>query len=193
MAFISLPVPTRSAVFQRRFREFNRILQMEASRLRMPPLRPGCKTEAAAMLAFGAQLPTSWRKIVLDRRQRPILAGSFADPARSASASQPDLRIKRPRRIVQQLLLPGVDLVRMNLVALRQVVHCRLFRATPRARASRSAPRQSSVVSSSCSAPFNAFRSRLRPTKPVVLKSGATSRVYDRATSIVEIVAQRLV
>jgi hypothetical protein len=40
-----------------------------------------------------------------------------------------------------------------------------------------SAPRQSSVASSSCSAPFIAFRSRLSPTKPVVLNSGATSQV----------------
>jgi hypothetical protein len=38
-----------------------------------------------------------------------------------------NLRIKRPRRMVQQLLLPGVNLVGMNLMALRQVGYRRLF------------------------------------------------------------------
>jgi len=39
---------------------------------------------------------------------------------------QPDLGIKRPRRMVQQLLFPRVNLVRMNLVALRRsfIVAC---------------------------------------------------------------------
>jgi hypothetical protein len=37
---------------------------------------------------------------------------------------QPDLRIKRPRRMVQPIL-PRVDLVRMNLMALRQVCYRR--------------------------------------------------------------------
>ena len=35
--------------------------------------------------------------------------------------------VKRPRRLLQQLLLPGVDLVRVDLVALRQVRHRRLL------------------------------------------------------------------
>ena len=49
-----------------------------------------------------------------------------------------------------------------------------LVRATPLARSSPSAPPQSSVLSSSCSAPFNAIRNRLPPTKPPIPKSGAT-------------------
>jgi hypothetical protein len=55
-----------------------------------------------------------------------------------------------------------------------QVVHCPCSRNASSA-IWPSAPYQSSVVSSSCSAPFKAIRSRLPPTKPVVLKSGATS------------------
>src|SRR5271169_6029642 len=38
-----------------------------------------------------------------------------------------DPRIERPRRMVQKLFLPGVDLVGMNLMALRQVAYRRLL------------------------------------------------------------------
>src|SRR5208337_4317015 len=38
-----------------------------------------------------------------------------------------DLRVERPRRMVLQLLLPGIDLVRMHLIALRQVGYSRLL------------------------------------------------------------------
>jgi hypothetical protein len=31
------------------------------------------------------------------------------------------------RRLFEQLLFPGVDLVRMNLIALGQISHCRLL------------------------------------------------------------------
>ena len=38
-----------------------------------------------------------------------------------------DLRIKRARRLLLQLLLPGVDLVRMNLMPRRQIGDPRLL------------------------------------------------------------------
>src|SRR5512133_1073735 len=38
-----------------------------------------------------------------------------------------DPSIKRPRRVLQQLLLPGINLVRVNLVARRQLSHRRLL------------------------------------------------------------------
>jgi hypothetical protein len=31
--------------------------------------------------------------------------------------------LERPRRLIQKLLLPGINLVRMNLIALRQIGH----------------------------------------------------------------------
>ena len=63
----------------------------------------------------------------------------------------------------------------VNLVALREVVHCRQFAHRLKRDLRHQPSVQSSVVSSSCSAPFKAIRSRRPPTKPVVLKSGATS------------------
>src|SRR5208337_146608 len=38
-----------------------------------------------------------------------------------------DLRVERPRRMVLQLLLPDINLVRMHLIALRQVGYSRLL------------------------------------------------------------------
>ena len=37
------------------------------------------------------------------------------------------LRVERPRRVLEQLFLPGVDLVRVNLVAMGQINNRRLF------------------------------------------------------------------
>ncbi|MBL8666764.1 MAG: hypothetical protein JNM48_04815 [Rhodospirillales bacterium] len=39
----------------------------------------------------------------------------------------PEARLKRTRRVVQQLLLPGVDLVRVNLIAHGEISHRRLL------------------------------------------------------------------
>jgi hypothetical protein len=38
-----------------------------------------------------------------------------------------DLRVERPSRVLLQLLLPGIDLVRMHLIPLRQVGYTRLL------------------------------------------------------------------
>jgi hypothetical protein len=65
-------------------------------------------------------------KIVLDR-QLADLGVKLLDLARRRRFRvYADPRIERPRRMVQELLLPGVDLVRMNLMALRQIAYRRL-------------------------------------------------------------------
>lgn len=40
---------------------------------------------------------------------------------------KPGTGVKRPRRLLQKLLLPRVNLVRVNFVSLRQVCDRRLF------------------------------------------------------------------
>src|SRR4029077_5630753 len=42
-------------------------------------------------------------------------------------ALPPDTRVKGPGRLFQKLLLPGIDLVRVNLIALGQIGHRRLL------------------------------------------------------------------
>jgi hypothetical protein len=50
------------------------------------------------------------------------------DLARQRSLGMlPDLGVERPRRGIQQLLLPRVNLVRMNLASLRHTVRRRLL------------------------------------------------------------------
>jgi hypothetical protein len=46
---------------------------------------------------------------------------------------QTDLLIKGPRGLRQKLLLPGIDLVRVNLIALRQIGHRCQFRTASKA------------------------------------------------------------
>jgi hypothetical protein len=60
---------------------------------------------------------TSWLKIPLDR-QSPDLGVQLLDfPFAGVIGIYPDPGVERARRVVQQLLLPGVDLVRVNLIA----------------------------------------------------------------------------
>src|SRR6185437_1779925 len=66
-------------------------------------------------------------KIVLDRQLANLGVQLLDRACRRRLRVHPDLGIEHPRRMVQQLLLPRIDLVRMNLVTLRQVVHCRLL------------------------------------------------------------------
>src|SRR5439155_3316565 len=66
-------------------------------------------------------------KIVLDR-QLPDLGVKLLDLTRRRGVGvSRDPRIERPRRKILQLLLPGVNLVRVNLITLRQVIHRRLL------------------------------------------------------------------
>src|SRR5208337_5692064 len=118
-------------------------------------------------------------KIVLDR-QLANLGVKLLDLARRRRLRlRANLRIKRPRRMVQQLLLPGVNLVGMNLMALRQVGYRRLFAQ----RLQRNLRLQRRVNLPSrlrhLPAPSYPIRSRLLPTIPLVPKSGATSVVCD--------------
>src|SRR6185437_15733078 len=66
-------------------------------------------------------------KIVLDRQLADLGVQLLDRACRRRLRVHPDLGIEHPRRMVQQLLLLRIDLVRMNLVTLRQVVHCRLL------------------------------------------------------------------
>jgi len=95
----------------------------------------------------------AWTKC--SRRMRPIVSTTSIPTARFA-----------PKRAAEQTGNQGVTglKAKVALEALRE-----------QATMNDLAQRQSSVSSSSCSAPFKAFRSRLPPTKPVVLNSGATS------------------
>ena len=112
-------------------------------------------------------------------RQQALMYALFSR-ADAASASSPtfgsNARADGPR-VASSRRKSGLD----ELGNAAQDCSLSLVRATPHARSSPSSPRQSSALSSSCSAPFKAIRSRLPPTKPVVLKSGATS-IWRRMT-----------
>ena len=60
-------------------------------------------------------------KIVLDRQLADLGVKLLNLARRRCFRVHADPRIERAPRVVQQLLLPRVDLVRMNLMALRQV------------------------------------------------------------------------
>lgn len=88
---------------------------------------------------------------------------------------------ERSRHLLQKLPLPGVNLVRMNLLELRHIGHPSLAPAAPRAQASPSAPRQSSVSSS---ASFSLRLLRRQISQPV-RNSGATSARTGRPRAII--------
>src|SRR5512133_3125395 len=83
-----------------------------------------------------------------------------------------DPSIKRPRRVLQQPLLPGINLVRVNLVARRQLSAC-----------SRSASKAIFAFSAASIFRLGFFiirsvyhdRAGRSPIKPPVPKSGSTS------------------
>ena len=113
----------------------------------------------------------------------PILACS-----RSISRSRlrlgllPNLWVERPSGVLLQLPLAGIDLVRMHLIALRQVGDSRLFPQGLPAQSSPSAPRRSSVSSSSrSSAPsITTERLQLSNLSPWSHSPGSTSVDRDR-------------
>lgn len=89
-------------------------------------------------------------------------------------ALPPDTRVKSSGRLVQQLLLPGIDLVRVNLMALARSATVACSRTASSAIfAFNAASIFRRVFSSSC--PPSIKRSGPFPTKPLVLKSGSIS------------------
>jgi hypothetical protein len=70
---------------------------------------------------------TSWRKIVLDRQLPDLRVQPLNITLGLRHGLLADLRVERPGSVLLQLLLPGIDLVRMHLIALRQVGHSRLL------------------------------------------------------------------
>ena len=70
-----------------------------------------------------AHLPNLLAKKLFSIVSWPILREASRSRAPTPSRRPARPRIKRPRRMVQQLIFPRVDLVRMNLMALRQVCY----------------------------------------------------------------------
>ena len=137
--------------------------------------RPTCARSSLARRFDALICRTSRRK----NRSRSSAGRSWREASRSRGRRRfrvyADPRIERPRRMIQQLFLPGVDLVRMNLMALRQIAYRRLL-PHRRPRDLRLQNRINLPISSSSSAaPSCSIRSRLLPTMPLVPKSGATS------------------
>jgi hypothetical protein len=64
---------------------------------------------------------TSWLKIPLDRELPDLGVQSLNLPLMRRFRVPPDARIEGARRLILKLLLPGVNRVRMDLVALRKV------------------------------------------------------------------------
>jgi len=70
---------------------------------------------------------TLWRKIIFDRQLANLGIQLLDLPRRLSVHLLAHLRIKRPRRLLLQLLLPAVNLVGVNLIALREVGYSRLL------------------------------------------------------------------
>ena len=83
---------------------------------------------------MGCQYPGRWRriasfceKIILDRQSADLRVQPLDLTFCPCLGVLADLRVKRLRSVLLQLFLPSIDLVRMHLIALRQVGHRRLL------------------------------------------------------------------
>src|SRR5512132_1612535 len=96
-----------------------------------------------------------------------------------------DPSIKRPRRVLQQPLLPGINLVRVNLVARRQLSHRRLLPQRLKAIFAFSA---ASIFRLGFFLIRSVYHDRAgrSPIKPPVPKSGSTSTDRARVISVRE-------
>ncbi|UPJ77057.1 transposase (plasmid) [Bradyrhizobium sp. 187] len=141
--------------------------------------RGGCRTRWTSRSAWRLW-KRRWRRTAR-RRFSTRSSCCAADRDRSCGlafahvlALPPDTRVKSSGRLVQQLLLPGIDLVRVNLMALARSATVACSRTACSAIfAFNAASIFRRVFSSSC--PPSIKRSGPFPTKPLVLKSGSIS------------------
>lgn len=141
--------------------------------------RGGCRTRWTSRSAWRLW-KRRWRRTAR-RRFSTRSSCCAADRDRSCGlafahvlALPPDTRVKSSGRLVQQLLLPGIDLVRVNLMALARSATVAYSRTASSAIfAFNAASIFRRVFSSSC--PPSIKRSGPFPTKPPVLKSGSIS------------------